>query len=194
MPFEGLIPTGATISGIINVIMYGLITIGILGGIIVFFWKVWNPLKRYPIDLTIWAGREKNLIEHTDKARRVRNKEGEIYYDFKKLGIKWRPPSMTNLILKRDVKKGKEKIKDKKTGKIIKYDTIEVAKTRGSHLYLHTDDWENFDIVNPDFTNPSGENKLKLTVLVDNNTLIDQYFYGEDDATSETLRRSLWFR
>lgn len=124
------LPTAEQIIGLFVLFVEVLMVFGGLGAVVYFLWYK-KAFSKYPIDVDIFQPRASGgLVLDKDKLRRVKTKEKE-YFQFKKRGIEWIPPSFEKLVL---TKKGKSKI------------------------YLLEPTRNQFQIVTPNMTNPDGFN------------------------------------
>lgn len=101
----GMVPSGMDVAVGITQVMQGIMWIAVIGGIAFILFK-FKLLYRFPVDIDILQVRKGVLsLIDKDKARRVRKKDGEEYYDVKKRNFKWYPPTFEGQM---DIKGGKK--------------------------------------------------------------------------------------
>lgn len=96
--------TDATI--IFTQIMQVVVTLGIVAAV-AFFLKRKKVFYKFPVDVMIFKIMNDGKLRayDTDKVRRVHEQDNEEYFDVKKRGFKWYPPTFEAQLLKSDGKR-----------------------------------------------------------------------------------------
>lgn len=101
----GFIPDPVTATAGVAQLIQAALFLGILGAIVFLLFK-FKLLYKFPVDIDIFQVKKGVLqLVDKDKARRVKKKDGQEYYDVKKRNFKWYPPTFEGQL---DVKGGKK--------------------------------------------------------------------------------------
>jgi len=101
----GMMPDAVGITAAFTQIINLVVIVAVIGGIMFLLLKL-KILYKFPVEIDIFQVRNGRLqLVDRDKARRVKKKDGEEYYDVKKRSFKWYPPTFQGQL---DVKGGKK--------------------------------------------------------------------------------------
>ena len=99
LPFNIALPSWVEITYWISQFITIIFFIGIISGVTWFILVKKKWLAKFPVIVDIFKINNGVLQRiDSDKARRVKKKDGEEYYEFKKRNIKWHPPTFEALI------------------------------------------------------------------------------------------------
>jgi hypothetical protein len=98
IPFNVALPSGMELTYWISQAVAYIFLIGIFGVIVwLIMKKKW--FAKFPVNVDIFKV-ENGICQwvDADKARRIKKKDGEIFYQFKKRSVKWHPPTYEALL------------------------------------------------------------------------------------------------